>query len=541
MIDSRVCAFLRSRSRTGCRTPRSPLAEYATVCQVLSSVGTCLWSPCVECHKLTSDSLCHKLTDMSRLLYRLGRAGVRRRRLVVLLSIIGAVGVIALASLSGARRPTCSRRRASSRRPRWTCRSGTSPPRRARPRNSCSQPAPAPCRTRRPRRRSMHARRRRPAAARRRGRHAPALARRPGRVRRCADDVPSDEIRTAAFGRLEHTAAEVNRSDNVRMELGGDLPSEAVQPEFGGQEFVGLLVAAIVLLSRSVRSSRWVCRSAYAGRPRDQCRLDHDHRQLRRRQLRVTDDRDDDRARCRHRLTVVHRHATPREPAARPDGRRCSRPRARDGGRGGAVRRHHGDDRDLRPRDRGHPARHGHGAHGRAHCRGDGGRRGHAPPHAARDRWADKIDSVRLPFMRHREAAAASRPARESMWHRWGRQVSAHPWRYLAAGHRARVADGPGVQPAAGHDRQRLDAGIDHDPPRLRLARRRVRARLQRPAAALGRAERRIGRLLDGLERELAADPGVAAVAPVQANPDGSAAVLRVIHARRRRTKPPPH
>ena len=67
-----------------------------------------------------------------------------------------------------------------------------------------------------------------------------------------------------------------------------------------------------------------------------------------------------------------------------------------------------------------------------------------------------KIDAVRLPFMRRRAAAAATRPARESMWHRWGRQVSAHPWRYLVGGRRRpRAAGGAGVQPAPGHDRQR--------------------------------------------------------------------------------------
>jgi RND superfamily putative drug exporter len=59
---------------------------------------------------------------------------------------------------------------------------------------------------------------------------------------------PSDEIRTAAFDRLEATAATANRTGAVRMELGGDLPSEAVQPEFGGQELIGLLVAVVVLL-----------------------------------------------------------------------------------------------------------------------------------------------------------------------------------------------------------------------------------------------------------------------------------------------------
>jgi putative drug exporter of the RND superfamily len=61
-------------------------------------------------------------------------------------------------------------------------------------------------------------------------------------------DRPADEIRKTAFARLEATAAEANRTGEVQMELGGDLPSEAVQPEFGGQEFIGLFVAVVVLL-----------------------------------------------------------------------------------------------------------------------------------------------------------------------------------------------------------------------------------------------------------------------------------------------------
>ena len=61
-------------------------------------------------------------------------------------------------------------------------------------------------------------------------------------------DVPSEDIREPAFDRLEATAAAAERTGAVRMELGGDLPSEAVQPEFGGQEGIGFLVAMIVLL-----------------------------------------------------------------------------------------------------------------------------------------------------------------------------------------------------------------------------------------------------------------------------------------------------
>ena len=40
-----------------------------------------------------------------------------------------------------------------------------------------------------------------------------------------------------------------------------------------------------------------------------------------------------------------------------------------------------------------------------------------------------KILRSRIPFLRNRAELAANR---ESIWHRWGRQVSAHPARYLA-------------------------------------------------------------------------------------------------------------
>src|SRR5919106_3804820 len=61
-------------------------------------------------------------------------------------------------------------------------------------------------------------------------------------------DQPSDDIRTAAFERLEATVADANATGLVQMELGGELPSEAVQPELGGEELVGLAVAVVGLL-----------------------------------------------------------------------------------------------------------------------------------------------------------------------------------------------------------------------------------------------------------------------------------------------------
>jgi putative drug exporter of the RND superfamily len=61
-------------------------------------------------------------------------------------------------------------------------------------------------------------------------------------------DQPSSEIRDTAFDRLEATAAATNDAGVVQMELGGDLPSEAAQEEPGGQEVIGLIVAVVVLL-----------------------------------------------------------------------------------------------------------------------------------------------------------------------------------------------------------------------------------------------------------------------------------------------------
>ena len=53
---------------------------------------------------------------------------------------------------------------------------------------------------------------------------------------------------THAFARLEATQAAADATGAVRMELGGDLPSEAVPEEPGGQEIIGILVAVVVLL-----------------------------------------------------------------------------------------------------------------------------------------------------------------------------------------------------------------------------------------------------------------------------------------------------
>jgi RND superfamily putative drug exporter len=61
-------------------------------------------------------------------------------------------------------------------------------------------------------------------------------------------DVPSDDIRHDAFRRLEATVAAVDATGAATLELGGELPTEAAEPEFGGEELIGLAVAMVVLL-----------------------------------------------------------------------------------------------------------------------------------------------------------------------------------------------------------------------------------------------------------------------------------------------------
>ncbi len=466
---------------------------------------------------------------MSRLLYRLGRASVRRRRLVVLAWIIGAVGVIALGSLSGGKTsdafeaPGVESQTALDVLQRdFPAAAGTSAQLVfATSTGTLSDPDAAAAVdaaladvTRQPHVDSVGTLQRAP----------------DGRVA-YADvqyDVPSDEIRTAAFGRLEDTAAEVNRSDVVRMELGGDLPSEAVQPEFGGQEFVGLLVAAIVLLFAfgSIIAMGLPIGIALVGL-----------------------------ATSVGLITII---------ASFVDVSSVSPTIATMIGLGVGidyalfiVTRHRENlQLGLTVED----------AAGRALATAGSavlfagitvmiaicglaiagiplvtvmgltagltvavmvavaltllpallGFAGH------------KIDSVRLPFMRGR--AAATRPARESMWHRWGRQVSAHPWRYLAAGVialallmapvfslRLGMTDN-GSMPESITTRRAYDLLADGFGPGFNGP---LLLSVELNGASVAS--------LDGLERAVAADPDVAAVAPAQANAGGTAAVLRVI------------
>jgi RND superfamily putative drug exporter len=468
---------------------------------------------------------------MSRLLYRLGRASVRRRRLVVFAWIVGAVAVIALGSLSGGKTsdafeaPGVESQTALDVLQRdFPTAAGTSAQLVfATDSGTLSDPAAAA---------AVNA-----ALA--------DVAEQPhvdsvGSLQRAPDgriayadvqyDVPSDEIRTAAFDRLTATAATVNRSDVVRMELGGDLPSEAVQPEFGGQEFVGLLVAAIVLLFAfgSVIAMGLPIGIALVGL-----------------------------ATSLGLITII---------ASFIDVSSVSPTIAAMIGLGVGidyalfiVTRHRENlQLGLTVED----------AAGRALATAGSavlfagitvmiaicglaiagiplvtvmgltagltvavmvavaltllpallGFAGH------------KIDAVRLPFMRRRVAAAAAPPARESMWHRWGRQVSAHPWRYLAAGVialallmapvfslRLGMTDN-GSMPESITTRRAYDLLADGFGPGFNGP---LLLSVELNGASVAS--------LDNLERAVAADPDVAAVAPVQANADGTAAVLRVI------------
>jgi RND superfamily putative drug exporter len=144
-----------------------------------------------------------------------------------------------------------------------------------------------------------------------------------------------------------------------------------------------------------------------------------------------------------------------------------------------------------------------------------------------------RIDAVRVPGLR----AGAGIPGRESMWHRWGRQVSAHPWRYLVSGvlvlgllaapafaMRLGMTDN-GVSPQSLTTRQAYDLLADGFGPGF-----------NGPlvlAADLGDAS--VDDLAP-LAEAVAADPSVQAVAPVVPNEDGTAAVLRVTPPRRPRT-----
>jgi putative drug exporter of the RND superfamily len=137
-----------------------------------------------------------------------------------------------------------------------------------------------------------------------------------------------------------------------------------------------------------------------------------------------------------------------------------------------------------------------------------------------------RIDAIRLPGRR----AGAGLAGRESFWHRWGRQVAAHPWRYLVGGTLALVLL---ASPVLGMRLGMTDNGASP----TSMTTRRSYDLLAEGFGPGFNGPLLLSVRLDGtpvddltpLEAAVAADPGVQAVAPAQANADGTAAVLRVI------------
>ena len=285
---------------------------------------------------------------------------------------------------------------------------------------------------------------------------------------------PDRRVRPARSAR----AAEVNARTPVRMELGGDLPSEAVRPEFGGQEFVGLLVAAIVLLFAfgSVIAMGLPIGTALVGLARsvglitviasfvDVSSVSPTIATMI--GLGVGID---------YALFIVTRHRehlqlglTVEEPSAA----RSRRPASAVMFAGTTVV----------------IAICGLAIAGIPLVTVMGLTAGLMVAvmvvvavtllPALLGFAGHKIDSVRLPLMRRAEAAAATRPDARVDVAPLGPPRAAHPWRYLVAGVVVLLAARWRRCSACASARPtRLDAAIDHDPPRLRPARRRASAR----------------------------------------------------------------
>jgi RND superfamily putative drug exporter len=201
---------------------------------------------------MTPSSAVGRSTTITGILYRLGRAAVRRRRLTVLAWGLVAVGVIALAQTAGGSLSdtfeipgTESQRALDVLEEDFPSEAGTSA------QIVFAVPEDAD--------RTLSD----PAAARAVGAALADVAAQPdvdqvGELQRSPDDRiayadvqylrPAEDIRDAAYERLEVTADAINEAGAVRMELGGDLPSDAADDAPEGQEVVGVIVAVIVLL-----------------------------------------------------------------------------------------------------------------------------------------------------------------------------------------------------------------------------------------------------------------------------------------------------
>ncbi|MGH8984038.1 MAG: MMPL family transporter [Acidimicrobiia bacterium] len=139
-----------------------------------------------------------------------------------------------------------------------------------------------------------------------------------------------------------------------------------------------------------------------------------------------------------------------------------------------------------------------------------------------------KIDNVRLPFMRARTGRSAG--GRETIWHRWGGQVSARPWTYLLGGVavlallavplfslRLGMTDN-GTSPESLTTRRSYDLLAEGFGPGF-----------NGPLILAVELDGASPESLEPLAAAIADDPGVASVAPIASNDDGTAAVLRVI------------
>jgi putative drug exporter of the RND superfamily len=465
---------------------------------------------------------------MTSLLYRLGRAAVRRRRLVLLAWAALAIGVIVLGQAAGGRTSDAfdvpgveSQRALDVLKKEFPTEAGTSAQLVFAPAASGTLSAP------------------RAAAAVDAAvadvAHQPDVAA-VGELRRSPGDRvgyvdvqydrPSADIRDAAYQRLEATTARTNHGGAVRMELGGDLPTEAAQQPPSGQEVVGILVAVVVLLVAfgSVIAMGLPIGLALVGLATSLglitlvaafvdvnsvspvlasmiglgVGIDYAlfivtrHRENLRRGITVEEAAG--RAIATSGSAVLFAGATvviaisglaiAGIPAVTVMGLMAGLTVAVMVALALTLL----------------PALLGFAGH--------------------------RIDAVRLPGMR----AGAGVPGRESLWHRWGRQVAAHPWRYLVGGTlallllaapvlsmRLGMTDN-GANPTSMTTRRSYDLLADGFGPGF-----------NGPLLLSVRLDGATVADLASLETAVAADPGVAAVAPGQANADGTAAVVRVV------------
>jgi putative drug exporter of the RND superfamily len=473
--------------------------------------------------------MCHKVAGMTSLLYRLGRAAVRRRRLVLLAWAVLAVAVLGIAGARGGETSDAfdipgveSQKALDVLEADFPAAAGTSAQLvfEADGGGTLADPAAAA---------AIDA-------------AASDVAGQPhvgqvGELRTSADgrigyidvqyDRPSEGIRDGAFARLEATQETADASGAVRMELGGDLPSEAVQEEPGGQEIVGILVAVVVLLVAfgSVIAMGLPIGLALVGLATSLGLI-----------TLVASFTDVNSVSpilaamiglgvgIDYALFIVTRH---RENLRQ--GMTVEEAAGRANATSGAAVLFAGATVVI--------AISGLAIAGIPAVTVMGLMAGLTVAvmvaisltllPALLGFAGHRIDAIRVPGLR----AGAGIPGRESMWHRWGRQVSAHPWRYLVGGTlvlgllaapafamRLGMTDN-GASPQSLTTRQAYDLLGDGFGPGFN-------------GPLILSADLGDGATVDDLAplaEAVAADPGVQAVAPIVPNEDGTAAVLRVI------------